>query len=139
MCSWLKSQGSRLFIRLGVGRIGKFGVVGIVNTGIDFVLFTLLFYQGGWPLLAANTTSYLVALTNSYLLNKCWTFGDSSRGREALARGGLFIGLNLVGLGLGNLTIWSLSYVLPVLAAKAISVAIYFCWNYFSSSRFVYR
>ncbi len=34
-------------------RIIRFGVVGVLNTAIDFALFALLYYVALWPLLAA--------------------------------------------------------------------------------------
>ncbi len=119
-------------------RIIRFAMVGVANTAIDFALFALLYYVSLLPLLAANAGAYGVAVVNSYLLNKYWTFGDISRGRTAALRGLLFVGLNLVGLALASAVIWLLALVLHPLVAKAGSIAVTFVWNYWSNHRFVY-
>jgi putative flippase GtrA len=119
-------------------RIIRFAAVGVANTAIDFALFALLYYVALLPLLAANAGAYGVAVVNSYLLNKYWTFGDTSRGRTAALRGLLFIALNLVGLALASAFIWLLALILHPLAAKAGSIVVTFVWNYWSNHRFVY-
>ena len=119
-------------------RIIRFAMVGVANTAIDFALFALLYYVSLLPLLAANAGAYGVAVVNSYLLNKYWTFGDTTRGRTAALRGLLFVGLNLVGLALASAVIWLLALVLHPLVAKAGSIAVTFVWNYWSNHRFVY-
>jgi len=117
----------------------KFAAVGVLNTAIDFALFAALLFGAGWGLIAANSTSYLVAALNSYLVNKYWTFEDSSRGREMARRGVLFLAFGLVGLGLANFTIWILAKAMPALLAKIGAVAVAFVWNYSTNRRFVYR
>ena len=72
------------------------------------------------------------------MLNKYWTFGDTSRGRTAALRGLLFVALNLVGLGLASAVIWALAQFLHPLVAKVGSIAVTFIWNYWSNHRFVY-
>ena len=119
-------------------RVIRFGLVGVLNTAVDFALFALLFYGVEWPLLAANAAAYSVAAANSYLLNKYWTFGDTSRGRAAILRGMLFVVLNLVGLALASAAIWVLAQFLHPLVAKAGSIAVSFVWNYWSNHKFVY-
>ena len=119
-------------------RVVRFGLVGVLNTAVDFALFALLFYGAEWPLLGANAAAYSVAAVNSYLLNKYWTFGDTSRGRAAILRGMLFVVLNLVGLALASAAIWVLAQILHPLVAKAGSIAVGFVWNYWSNHKFVY-
>ena len=119
-------------------RIIRFGLVGVLNTSVDFGLFALLFYVVEWPLLAANAAAYSVAVVNSYLLNKGWTFGDTSRGRTAILRGMLFVARNLVGLALASIAVWGLAQFLHPLVAKAGSIAVSFVWNYWSNHKFVY-
>lgn len=119
-------------------RIIRFAMVGVANTAIDFALFALLYYVALMPLLAANAAAYSVAVVNSYLLNKYWTFGDPSRGRTAALRGMLFVVLNLVGLMLASAVIWVLAQFLHPLVAKAGSIAVTFAWNYWSNHKFVY-
>lgn len=120
-------------------RFTRFCAVGVANTAIDFAVFWALFHFVGSPLLVANSSAVAVAALNSYLVNKRWTFGDPSGGTEAVCAGIRFIFLNLVGLVIANAVIWGLSFIWPILLAKAVSVAVTMIWNYWSSLRFVYR
>lgn len=117
----------------------KFGIVGVLNTAVDFVVFGALFYWAGLPLLAANSFAVSAGALNSYLLNKYWTFTDRTRGREALRAAALFVAFTLIGMAIANAAIWALSFVVPVLLAKALSIAITMLWNYTTYRRFVYR
>lgn len=117
----------------------RFAIVGALNTGIDIGVFTVAFYGLGWPLLVANTAGFVLGVGNSYVLNKAWTFGDRSTGREAVTRGLMFLATSLIGLALGSLSIWLLAMLMPAILAKIGTVGVTFAWNFWASSRFVFR
>jgi putative flippase GtrA len=80
-----------------VHELAKFGIVGAINTVLDFGLANLLYLGLGWPSLGAKTTSVAVAATSSYFMNRHWTFRH--RARTGLRREySLFFMLNGVGL-----------------------------------------
>jgi putative flippase GtrA len=54
----------------------KFGVVGVINTVVDFIVFNLFLPIGP---LKANALSTVVATTSSYALNRHWTWRDQVR------------------------------------------------------------
>jgi putative flippase GtrA len=59
----------------------KFLVVGINNTAIDFLILNILMiifktYQQ-WPIIIFNIVSFSIAVINSYLLNRFWTFNQT--------------------------------------------------------------
>ena len=84
-----------------VHELAKFGIVGAVNTVLDFGLANLLYLGLGWPSLAAKTASVSVAATSSYFMNRHWTFRH--RARTGLRREyTLFFLLNGVGLLIAN-------------------------------------
>ncbi len=60
----------------------RFCVVGVLNTAIDLGLFALLTRLIGLDPLIANVLSFSAGATNSFLLNKYWTFGAGGRGQE---------------------------------------------------------
>ena len=120
-------------------RFAKFGTVGVLNTAIDLIVFSALYYGVGVPLLLANTCAVVIAATNSYLMNKRWTFRDRSAGRDAVRAFVVFFLFNMAGLALANLTIWALSGAMPVMAAKGVSMVVTTLWNYVTCHRFVYR
>ncbi len=117
----------------------RFALVGVVNTGIDVGVFAILFYGFGWALLLANAASFIIAVANSYALNKAWTFKDTSRGRAAVRRGLAFLAVAVVGLGLASVTIWLAALAVPAILAKLAAVGVSFAWNYWASARFVFR
>ena len=80
-----------------VHELAKFGVVGAINTVLDFGLANLLYLGLHWHQLAAKTGSVAVAATSSYFMNRHWTFRH--RARTGLRREyTLFFLLNGVGL-----------------------------------------
>src|SRR5688572_33242008 len=59
--------------------MAKFGIVGAVNTVLDFGLANLLYLGLGWPAMGAKTTSVAVAATPSFFMNRHWTFRHRAR------------------------------------------------------------
>jgi putative flippase GtrA len=63
-------------------QFGKFIVVGVSNTSIDLALLNILVFLIGFDgvmmFSTAKGSSFLVALINSYLWNKYWTFPNPS-------------------------------------------------------------
>lgn len=117
-------------------RLVRFAIVGVANTAIDFSIFAALFYLVGWPLLAAHATGFAVAVVNSYVCNKTWTFGDRRPSR--LQDGAKFLLVALCGLVTGSAVIAVAAQVMPALAAKACAVAATFAVNYWASARYVF-
>ena len=116
----------------------KFGLVGIANTAVDLGCFWLLVAWGQVPPLLANTLSYSLGIANSYLLNRIWTFGGTSFRQAPAAQFRRFVLVSLIGLGVSNAVLWTLAPVLPLLAAKLVSIAATFVWNFIASKRFVF-
>ncbi len=89
-------------------------------------------------LIFANTISFLLAVINSFLLNKYWTFNDSNKKYTQQFFKFLFvsfIGLllnNLLMLLFVNLNIW---YVF----AKIIVIIIVAFWNYLMNNSWTFN
>jgi putative flippase GtrA len=114
----------------------SFALVGVVNTLIDFSVFWTSAKFLGWPLVPANVTAWLVAVTFSYVLNSFITFGPES-GRVLRWRDyGTFAASGVAGMVASTATLFALSYVMPLLAAKLLSILVSFAVN-FSLSHFV--
>jgi len=116
----------------------RFGLVGVINTAVDFGVFVLLYRVGGLDPLLANAIAFLVAVTNSYLLNHHWTFHrpHSTLSFFAYIR---FVALNAGGLLIGTLAILWLGKLMPLEFAKLIAAALTLLWNYTSSKLFVFN
>lgn len=74
----------------------QFNLVGIVNTGVDFLMFTLLTELLHVVYLPAKVLSYTCGVINSYALNTAWTFRRERR--RTRAEFALFLCVNLVSL-----------------------------------------
>ena len=81
----------------------KFGLVGVINTLVDFLVFQVLNLLVGWTYLA-QIAGYCCGIVNSYLWNSNWTFKETKThsGREMA----LFLVVNLVSLGVSLGVIW---------------------------------
>jgi putative flippase GtrA len=114
----------------------SFAFVGVVNTLIDFSIFWTAATYLKWPLVPANVLAWLVAVSFSYAMNSFTTFGPESGHALRWRDYGTFIASGVAGMVCSTATLFALSYVLPVLAAKLISILVSFVVN-FSLSHFV--
>lgn len=134
----------------------KFGVVGVANTLVDFVVFQLLNLLLGWTYVA-QVISYSCGVANSYLLNSSWTFKKERTGsfREVA----LFLAVNLLSLGvslgvmwlckerLGVTDLWVSGWVPAALrkvikgdtVAKLIATCVAIVVNFLGNRLFVFR
>jgi len=114
----------------------SFAFVGVINTLIDFSIFWTAANFLHWPLVAANVVAWLTAVSFSYGMNTFTTFGPES-GRILRWRDyATFAASGVAGMVGSTATLVALSYVLPVLAAKLLSILVSFVIN-FSLSHFV--
>ena len=76
------------------GRIGRFSITGVANTSVDMSVFAGLTFWAGMAPVAANLIAYVVGVTNSYLMNRYWTFRHDAPADMGPRRVVLFFGLN---------------------------------------------
>ncbi|HWO99652.1 MAG TPA: GtrA family protein [Methylococcus sp.] len=124
---------------LRVRRVLKFGVVGVLNTAVDFALYIFLTNSLTiWPVLS-NLASYTAGVVNSFALNRRWTFADGEY-RDGLAyQFPVFLLVNVSGLLLTTGAIWLALFWLEPVPAKTVSVPLTLFWNYWFSKNFVFR
>ena len=69
-------------------QLWKFGIVGGMNTGVDFLITNLLFWffkpKGMFGLMLISIFAILAAAVNSYFLNKFWTFNNKDEKKTAM-------------------------------------------------------
>lgn len=126
-------------LRARILEIARFGVVGLINTGIDLALFSIAFYWLGLPLLVSNTLAYCLATINSYVMNKYWTFAGRGSPQVSKKEFTRFFLFNVVGLLLSNLAVWTFARFVAPIVAKLLAVGVTFVWNYLTIRRFVFR
>lgn len=121
----------------------RFNLVGLVNTGIDFLIFTLLLSLGFFAL-GAQSISYVAGTVNSYFMNKHLTFKHDEGQRQSgfdLAQFTKFIVINLVVLGcsLPILHLLIQQVNLHPIWAKVIITCFTVCINFFASRKWVFK
>lgn len=131
---------------MNLARMGRFAVVGVANTAIDFGVFNLLLWLSV-PRAAANAAAVCVALVFSYAVNSRWTFGQSATGWRAavpfvaVTLGGMLLNTGVVALLGDPARFPALPYaaVLVPNAAKVLGTGVSMVWNYLGYARFVFR
>jgi putative flippase GtrA len=133
-------------------QFSKFFVVGILNTGIDFAILNFLMwmtqtYEGGHVAIF-NTISFSVAVINSYILNKYWTFEDKSS-IKAPVQFAKFLTVAVIGWILNTGILFSITtYIHPVFGlssalwanlAKAMATGVVLVWNFVGYKFLVFK
>src|SRR5262245_334290 len=81
-----------------VAKAISFGLVGVVNTGVDFCVFWIAATELGLPLVVANVISWTVAVSGSYVMNSMFTFAAESGRKIGWRPYGTFLASGVVGL-----------------------------------------
>ncbi len=119
-------------------RIVLFGMIGVLNTAIDFCVFAVAYYLFGAPVLIAHVSAFLVAATNSYIFNQKFTFRRSREERNVpeFLR---FLTVTGTGLLVSSIVVVVLSDHIHVLAAKLAAILCTLLIGYIGSSVWVFR
>jgi len=119
----------------------RFGVVG----GLGFVVDTAVVYGArGWlGLYGAGALAYPVAASFNWLINRLWTFRETSGNRSARSQWLRFLAVNLIGFVLNRGAYFALIYASelcrdrPILAVAAGAIVGMFA-NFGLSRRLVF-
>lgn len=108
------------------GHINKFGMVGCLNTLIDFGVFSLLNSVFGFNYVISQILSYSGGTLNSYIFNKFWTFKDTRTSKKTTNEIIQFIVVNSASLGVSliGLSILLKDNSMNSLLAKIISMVL---------------
>ena len=123
-----------------------------MNTAIDFAILNLLMwktgiYQGKWIILL-NIISFSIAVSNSYLWNKYWTFKAKGPAAAPLQISRFLI-VTLIGVGINSGIVFGLtSFISPFFGlskelwanlAKAAATGISLIWNFLGYKFVVFK
>jgi putative flippase GtrA len=76
----------------------SFGLIGVLNSGVDFAVFWTGAQKFALPLVIANTISWFVAASGSYVMNSMVTFAAESGRKLGWRAYATFLASNLLGL-----------------------------------------
>ncbi|MTT31884.1 GtrA family protein [Terrilactibacillus sp. BCM23-1] len=117
----------------------KFGIVGCLNTLIDFIVFALLTALG-LPYVISQCISYGAGVLNSYVLNRSWTFEQKNQTNKTQE----FVKFVLINMITLLITLSLLAYFyqvigLPQLVSKAMATIIGVAINFIGSRFWVFK
>ena len=124
----------------------SFGLIGLINTAVDFSVFALAYYYFGRTILVAQIIAWVVAVTGSYVMNSTITFAAESGGKLGARAFAGFVVAQIAGFLANTATVYVVSYLLTALAGigegkavlvgKVLAIGASFAVN-FSLSHFV--
>lgn len=141
-------------------QILKFGIIGVLNTLLDFLMFFVFFNLVGINKNVAQVFSTAIAMTHSYLWNRYWTFGQ--KGGVRVSEMWKFIVVNLVSMGVNIVCLnlfydvlhleflanwalgavglgWTLNDKMSVFFCKILAVPFVLAVNYLGNRVWVFR
>ncbi|MBU1177309.1 MAG: GtrA family protein [Patescibacteria group bacterium] len=134
-----------------IGQFVRFGIIGGMNTAIDFGILNLLMwwtgiYSGG-QIVLLNIISFAIAVTNSYFWNKYWTFKDKDS--TGVLEFSQFIAVTLVGLVINSTIVYvvttlvdpmfGLNETLWANLAKIVATGLSLIWNFIGYKFIVFK
>lgn len=78
----------------------KFGMVGVLNTAVDFIVFLFFTRVAGLAPELSKVISYSAGVVNSYIFNSRWTFRKEST--DSLRQKLRFLVVSLIGCAVGT-------------------------------------
>lgn len=120
----------------------RFNLIGLLNTAIDFVLFTLFIWLGVYYLLA-QILAYGAGMANSFLLNNRYTFNKDQAtvpGTNEWKKRLRFAAWNGIVLGISLLLLAALTKLFSMddVLAKAVVTIVTVGINFYGSRKWVF-
>ncbi len=120
-------------------RFIRFGMVGLLGTGIDFGMTWLCKEQLKINKYLANTIGFSCAVCSNYLLNRFWTF--ESTDNHIMLQFSKFLVVALMGLAINNLLLYLLvkkvKYNFYLLKLIVTGVVVF--WNFFANLLYTFH
>jgi putative flippase GtrA len=117
----------------------SFAIVGLVNSAVDFGVFSFAYYYLALPIITANVLSWIVAVSGSYVMNSLTTFARESGRELTLKAYAGFAVSQVAGLVANTATVVIASYFVPVWVGKLLAIGVSFLVNFTLSHFVVFR
>lgn len=124
--------------RSELGKAGRFAAVGVVNTLVDFGVFTLLAQFLSVNVYAAQVAGYGAGVLNSYILNRSWTFRARDRFFSPALVKFLVLSLCMLLFSTGMLYLFHGLAGIPKLPAKVIATGVTMVVNFLANRFWVF-
>ncbi len=115
----------------------NFLLIGLLATGLQFILLTLLIEGAGLNKVVASAAAYALSAGANYLLNYSITFSSQQQHRTTLPK---FISTALIGLLINTLVFGIMLHIFGhYLIAQVVATGITFMINYLLHRYWIYR
>jgi len=135
-----------------IKQLVRFVVVGVINTGIDFLILNILMFStkitSGSGMITQNAISFGLATINSYYLNKAWTFGDKDKKKGGI-KFAQFLTVSLIGIVINTVIVYSFTTSLEPMfgvspqiwanVGKILATGISLVWNFLGYKFIVFK
>lgn len=123
-------------------QFARFFVTGSINAAIDFIVYlglTRSFEFWQQHLVVATGVAFIVANTNSYFMNRYWTF--KSRATRRKVEYAKFFTVSLIGLGINVVTFhyFVVGFLINDIVAKVVVAAIVLVWNFLANKLWTFK
>lgn len=134
----------------------KFGITGAIGAIVDFSTFGFLTRIIGWhttyevlgtQIIAANNISVFLAICSNFVINRYWTFKDTTE--SAAKQGAGYFVLNFFTWVLNQILVSYFAFHIPFLmatfgsrvdlVAKVLAIGIILFLNFFGSKLFIFK
>lgn len=119
-------------------RAAMFIAVGLLNTLIDIGTFTCLYQFAGFDVISSNVVAFLVAVTNSYIMNRFFTFGDRRGSGGGVRRFARYLTIAVTAMTVSTAIVYLISQFTHPLIGKLVATVASTVINYIGSHRFVF-
>jgi putative flippase GtrA len=106
--------------RRSLSQFLRFGIVGVANTATCLAVVWTVEGALGWPVWLASGLGYVVAMTQSYLINRSWTFAGSA----ALPIGPQVLRFVLLNAVMGSIFSLATNRLAPAMGVQIASIAV---------------
>jgi len=128
--------GYKKYLREGIKEFFKFAVVGLIRTFVNITILYLLTENLGIYYLFSAVISFIIAMTNNFILNKIWTFGEQIN-LNLIEKYLKFLLVSIIALAINLLFLYTFTeifeiyYIISQVLAITISLIINFIGNKF--------
>lgn len=123
-----------------ISELFRFGSVGVINTLMDFTVFSIMVYTLSVNIAVSQAVGYGCGVVNSFIMNKSWTF-KAGQQKNTTLQFAAFLVINAISLGISSLLIgFFVNHTsISVLMAKLIVTLITQTINYVGYKMVVFK
>jgi len=120
-------------------RLLHYATSGSSAFAIEYSSFLILFYHYHITAVIANTVSFVLGFTTSFILNRLWVFGQKEQTKQVLHQISLYLVIAFINLAITDIAIHFLVNAhVPAFIAKIILVIIVACWNFIIFKKIIF-